>query len=196
MNISSFQAFGLKETEKQSGWAYRFAQLDLHRLIFFWKRGGHCICRNFHAKRKEYYVCAFIIGPPYLKSTSIVKGGENPPVKKIKFDLVDSDKMMTVQHLIRAADLARARGYRCATGNDPTKLEELGIAINMLRRSRKIDLGVLASQIPCKIEEIIALEAGLLPFERVCQLLPFVALHLGVCLDAYAPGNLLSVIPN
>ena len=112
------------------------------------------------------------------------------PEEKKEKDLAEAGKSNTVQHLIRAADLAYTRGQMYENGEDRSQLEDLGIAINILRRARKVSLDLLASQIHCTEEELIALESGLLTFEQTCKLLPAVALCLGVNIHAYVPENL------
>jgi hypothetical protein len=169
MNIPELQATGSKQVWIQTGWASRNARPGIHLRTFYRKRGGEWVCYSFSEEKK---------------------GEDILPEEKKENDLADKCRSITVQHLIRAADFASARGQRCANGEDRLQLEELGITINILRRSRKIDLNLLASQIPCRLEELIALEAGLLPCERVCKLLPAVVRHLGVNLHSYVPETL------
>ncbi len=174
MSIPKHYAFSSKPMQIQTGWASAIARPGIHRRTFFRKKGGNWV---YHAVSDG------------------TKGEDILTEETKEKDLAVKGKSITVQHLIRAADLAYTRGKRCANGEDRPELEDLGIAINILRRSRKIDLNLLASQIPCRIEELIALEAGLLPCDRVCKLLPAVARYLGVNVQAYVPENLKLVTP-
>ena len=175
MNITVLQVIGSRYKWIQTDWADHIARPVMRYQTFFRKRGGDWVCYSFSKGRK---------GEDILLE------------EKKENDLADKGKSITVQHLIRAADLAYTRGQRCAPGDDRSGLEELGIAINILRRSKKMDLNLLASQIPCNVEELIALEAGFLPCARVCKLLPAVAQYLGVNIYDYVPETLQFVIPN
>jgi DNA-binding XRE family transcriptional regulator len=96
------------------------------------------------------------------------------------------------QILIRAAELAPAKDRRCGQSVEaPTPAEELGLTIGLIRRRKNLSVYDLASKAGCSAETIIALEAGILPTERVVQLLLPILRGLGIRLNAEIFENLL-----
>lgn len=81
-----------------------------------------------------------------------------------------SDKSMEREasqagNLWKAAEFIRQRGVdtRSSLDAEPTPLEIAGMTIGMIRRRKKITQLALSIRIGCEIEEILAIEAGMLP---------------------------------
>lgn len=63
---------------------------------------------------------------------------------------------------------------------EPTSHEMLGLAIGILRRRKNISRFQLAQRIGCSIEELLALETGLLPASDYGKYLPLILQTLGL----------------
>ncbi len=57
---------------------------------------------------------------------------------------------------------------------EPAPLEMLGLTIGILRRRKHISRSQFAQKISCSVEELLALEAGLLPPRELVKYLPLI----------------------
>ena len=73
------------------------------------------------------------------------------------------------------------------SGSEPTPEEMLGLTIGILRRRQNISRPNLAQSIGCSVEELLALEAGLLPKNRMLKYLPVIAHEIGIDLTSLQP---------
>ena len=85
------------------------------------------------------------------------------------------------QKLIRAAEMSGKKGAQTRQiGEVPTPAEQLGLALGVLRRRKKISVDELANRAGCSPEALIALEAGLLPVDVTGKVLPGVVKAMGI----------------
>jgi len=70
---------------------------------------------------------------------------------------------------------------------EPTPEEMLGLTIGILRRHKHISHEKFARSIGCSVEELLALEAGLLPKKVILKYLPAIAHATGVNLGSLQP---------
>ena len=94
-----------------------------------------------------------------------------------------------VNRLIRTADWVRVRGQIRPISAVPAPEEQIGILINILRRSQDCSVEQLAVRCGYEVEELIAFEAGLLPRRRVLEMLPNLARNVG-----FADKDLLQIL--
>ena len=88
--------------------------------------------------------------------------------------------------LWRAAQLIAKKGLEIPPLDaEPAPREMLGLAIGILRRQKHISRFQLAEGIGCTMEELLALEAGLLSPSDILQYLPQILSTMGL------PENLL-----
>ena len=125
-------------------------------------KGGEARCCAFEYENKNIV--------QQMEAAKILRPAKNPASQKVTY-------------LIRAAALAQIEGEVRQIDADPTDEEKLGIAINKVRRKKKITLEFLSKNTGYGIEEIIAFEAGLLPNIKVCKMLPDVLHAIGVDLE-------------
>jgi len=123
--------------------------------------------------------------PPQKKGEIIYIGQSNNPYKKKEMEAIKTpyrlnSGSLSADHLIRAATLVRTRGEMCQLDADPTVEETIGILVNKMRRKKKIPLDQFSTNIGFSIEEIIAFEAGLLPKDKLCKMLPVILSTLGI----------------
>jgi len=92
-----------------------------------------------------------------------------------------SDKKNSGEGFLPAETLWRAAQMICQKGKEippidaePAPLEILGLAIGILRRRRHTSRLQFAQKIGCSMEELLALEAGLLPAGELTKYLPLI----------------------
>jgi hypothetical protein len=77
--------------------------------------------------------------------------------------------------LWRAAQMIRQKGMEVSPIEaEPTPLEMLGLTIGILRRRKHIPRSQFAQKIDCSMEELLALESGLLPVSDLAKYLPLI----------------------
>lgn len=77
--------------------------------------------------------------------------------------------------LWRTAQLIKKYELEYSKTDFPSKeLEDLGLIIGVLRRRKNITKDELSKKIGCSMEEIIALEMGLMPLEILNQYMPVI----------------------
>jgi hypothetical protein len=98
-----------------------------------------------------------------------------------------SDNKNGGEEFLPAESLWRAAQMICQNGlevppidAEPTPLEMVGLTIGILRRRKHISRLQLAKKIGCPVEEILALEAGLLPADRLQRYLPRISREVGL----------------
>jgi DNA-binding transcriptional regulator YiaG len=99
-------------------------------------------------------------------------------LKKIN---ASSDKNNSGEGFLPAETLWRAAQMICQKGMEvppidaePAPLEMLGLTIGILRRRKHISRLEFAQNIGCSVEELLALEAGLLPASDIAKYLPLI----------------------
>jgi len=99
-------------------------------------------------------------------------------LKKIN---ASSDKKNSGEGFLPAETLWRAAQMICQKGvevppidAEPAPLEMLGLTIGILRRRKHISRSQFAQKIDCSVEELLALEAGLLPASELAKYLPLI----------------------
>jgi DNA-binding XRE family transcriptional regulator len=91
------------------------------------------------------------------------------------------EEFLPAESLWRAAQMIRQNGLEVPPIDaEPTPLEMLGLTIGILRRRKHISRLQLAKKIGCSVEDILALEAGLLPIEYLKRYLPRVSREVGL----------------
>jgi len=92
-----------------------------------------------------------------------------------------SDKKNSIEGFLPAEILWRTAELICQKGvqippidAEPAPLEMLGATIGILRRRKHISYSSFAQRIGCSVEELLALEAGLLPASDLLQYLPLI----------------------
>jgi hypothetical protein len=98
-----------------------------------------------------------------------------------------SDKKNSGEGFLPAESLWRAAQMICQNGlevppidAEPTPLEMLGLTIGILRRRKHITRLQLSKKTGCSVEEILALEAGLLPAGYLKKYLPRISREVGL----------------
>ncbi len=77
--------------------------------------------------------------------------------------------------LWRAAQMIHENGMEVSSIEaEPEPLEMLGLTIGILRRRKHISRSQFAQKIGCSVEELLALEAGLLPGRELEKYLPLI----------------------
>ncbi len=66
-----------------------------------------------------------------------------------------------------------------STKTEPEPVEMIGLTIGILRRRKRFSHAQFAQRIGCSVEEMLALEAGLLPEETLVRLLPAILREVG-----------------
>ena len=99
-------------------------------------------------------------------------------MKKIN---ASSDKKNREEGFLPAETLWRAAQMICQKGMvvppidaEPAPLEMLGLTVGILRRRKHISHSQFAQKIGCSVEELLALEAGLLPAKDLAKYLPLI----------------------
>ena len=83
--------------------------------------------------------------------------------------------------LWRAAEIIAQRGKSVSPIEaEPAPQEMLGLAIGILRRRKHISRMQLAQGIGCTVEELVALETGLLPRSDYLKYLPLILNEIGL----------------
>lgn len=98
-----------------------------------------------------------------------------------------SDKEIEEKNYLSSETLWRAAELICLKGMDvpaidaePMPQEMLGLAIGILRRRKHISRVQLAQRLGCTVEELLALETGLLPVKDVGKYLPLILECIGM----------------
>lgn len=107
-------------------------------------------------------------------------------------DGIKTNDFLPAETLWRAAQIAREqRTKTLSTNTEPVPLEMLGLTIGILRRRKHISRLEFAQMIDCPVEELLALEMGLLPAHELVKYLPSIAKQIKI------PGDLINPIyPN
>ncbi|MBI5962265.1 MAG: hypothetical protein HY863_02220 [Chloroflexi bacterium] len=85
------------------------------------------------------------------------------------------DGFLPAEFLWRAAQIICQKGIEISsTKAEPGPLEVLGLTIGILRRQKHISRSQFAHMIGCSIEELLVLEAGMLPANDLVQYLPLI----------------------
>jgi hypothetical protein len=93
----------------------------------------------------------------------------------------NEERFLPAESLWRAAKMISQQGMEVPPIDaEPTPLEMLGMTIGIFRRRKHISRIQLAKKTGCSIEEILALEAGLLPADRLKKCLPRVSREVGL----------------
>lgn len=90
--------------------------------------------------------------------------------------------------LWRAAQLIEKKGIDVSPIDaEPAPQEMLGLAIGILRRQKHISHFQLAQRIGCSVEELLALETGLLPRSDYLKYLPLILDAIGLSMKSLQP---------
>jgi hypothetical protein len=102
------------------------------------------------------------------------------------------DHILPAETLWRAAQLIHQQEKEPAPMKaEPAPLEMLGLTIGILRRRKRISRIEFAQTIDCPVEELLALEMGLLPAHKLIKYLPHIVQQIKI------PGDLIQPIyPN
>lgn len=93
----------------------------------------------------------------------------------------NEERFLPADALWRAAKMISQQGMEVPPIDaEPTPLEMLGMTIGIFRRRKHISRIQLAKKTGCSIEEILALEAGLLPADLLKKCLPRVSREVGL----------------
>jgi DNA-binding transcriptional regulator YiaG len=96
--------------------------------------------------------------------------------------------MIPAETLWRAAQMIRQQGIEVLSIEaEPTPLEMLGLTIGILRRRKRISRLDFAQKIGCSVEELLALEAGLLPASHLAKYLPLIINEVKIPEDLILP---------
>jgi len=98
-------------------------------------------------------------------------------LKKINtsLDKKNRENFLPAETLWRAAQMIRQKGMEVLPiDSKPTPLEMLGLTIGILRRRKHISRSQFAHRIGCSVEELLVLEAGLLPAIDLAKYLPLI----------------------
>lgn len=88
---------------------------------------------------------------------------------------VEEKNYLPSELLWRAADLISQKGTEIPPIEaEPAPQEMLGLAIGILRRRKHISRFQLAQRMGCTVEELLALETGLLPASEYMKYLPLI----------------------
>lgn len=88
---------------------------------------------------------------------------------------VEEKNCLPSELLWRAAELICRKNTEIPPSEaDPTPYEMLGLAIGILRRKKQISRFQFAQRIGCTVEEVLALETGLLPASDYGKYLPLI----------------------
>lgn len=80
----------------------------------------------------------------------------------------------------RASQLARPiQDQSRSAETEPEPLESIGLTIGILRRKERLSHSQFAEKIGCSVEELLVLEAGLLPDDKLAKYLPAVLREIG-----------------
>jgi hypothetical protein len=112
----------------------------------------------------------------------------------LKKQHASSDKKTKEKKDLPSDTLWRAAELVCQNGTalpsidaEPTPQEMLGTAIGILRRRKHISHLQFAQRIGCSVEELLALEAGLLPAKDYIKSLPLILESLEIPEKALQP---------
>jgi len=90
-------------------------------------------------------------------------------------DKKNRENFLPAETLWRAAQMIRQQGMEVSPIDaEPTPLEMLGLTIGILRRRKHISRSQFAQKIGCSMEELLVLEAGLLPARDLAKYLPLI----------------------
>lgn len=107
-----------------------------------------------------------------------------PPKKRqIRIDKL-SKEMHPTQRIVRAVKFAEHKKTQPLSASLPK--EELGLLIWVIRRQQQSSLDRFAASLNISPETLIALEAGILPGPRLCEILPAILDKMGVSLSKLA----------
>ena len=85
------------------------------------------------------------------------------------------EDFLPAETLWRAAQMISQKGMEVPPiDSEPTPLEMLGLTIGIVRRRKHISRSQFAQKIGCSVEEILALEAGLLTINDLAKYLPLI----------------------
>ncbi len=88
---------------------------------------------------------------------------------------ISGEEFLPSETLWRAAQLIRTSGVTISPLEaEPTPQEMLGFTIGILRRQKHISHKQFAQRIGCSLEELLALEVGLLPMDKLQKYLPLI----------------------
>jgi len=94
---------------------------------------------------------------------------------------IEETNYLPSETLWRTAQLIRQKDMEVPPIDaEPMPQEMLGLAIGILRRRKHISRIQLAQRIGCTVEEILALETGLLPVKDLGKYLPMILDGIGV----------------
>lgn len=80
----------------------------------------------------------------------------------------------------RASQLARPIQVNSRPAEtEPEPLELIGLTIGIIRRRKRLSHSEFSLKIGCSVEELLVLEAGLLPDEKLAKYLPAVIREIG-----------------
>jgi hypothetical protein len=98
----------------------------------------------------------------------------------------NGEGFLPAETLWRAAQMIRQKGMKVSPIEaESTPLEMLGLTIGILRRRKHISRLQFVQRIGCSVEELLALEAGLLPAREMAKYLPLIIKEIEV------PGKIL-----
>lgn len=107
-------------------------------------------------------------------------------------DKNNRDNFLPAETLWRTAQMTRQKGMEVSPLDaEPVPLEMLGLAIGILRRRKHISHLEFAKKIDISVEELLALEKGLLPAGELVKYLPSIIQQIKI------PGDLIKhIFPN
>ncbi len=93
----------------------------------------------------------------------------------------NGENFLPAETLWRAAQMIRQKGVEVSPIDaEPAPLELLGLAIGILRKRKHISRKNFARKIGCSVEELLALETGLLPAGDIAKYLPLIVHEINV----------------
>lgn len=97
---------------------------------------------------------------------------------------IKEENFLLGETIRRAAQLISQKGTQVPPmDQESTPLETLGILIGLLRRRKHISHLQFAQNIGCSMEELLALEAGLLPAPDFVKYLPLILREINIPKD-------------
>jgi hypothetical protein len=93
----------------------------------------------------------------------------------------EDENFLPSEILWRAAQMIFEKGVEVPPiDSEPAPLEMLGLTIGILRRRKHISRSQFINKIGCSVEELLALEAGLLPASDLIKYLPLILKEIEV----------------
>jgi hypothetical protein len=87
----------------------------------------------------------------------------------------EDENFLPSEILWRAAQMIFEKGVEVPPiDSEPAPLEVVGLTIGILRRRKHIPRSKFVKKIGCSVEELLALEAGLLPAGELAKYLPLI----------------------